>query len=145
MTFQQPQIPESYGRNKWPSCSCFADKSVFRVRMKPSENSDFNRKSSNHAPDCSDSSACDRRRWCLIQVIRGRGVWVGQAMQDCPHPMQVRSECDQRVMQGSREQPQSAPGGEWFTATARLPCWRHAWRWYCKLDQHIAVLACVHA
>jgi hypothetical protein len=34
--------------------SCFADKSVFRVRMKPSENSDFSRKSSiqrqNHAP-----------------------------------------------------------------------------------------------
>jgi hypothetical protein len=55
---QQPQIPESYGRNKWPSCSCFADKSVFRVRMKPSENSDFSRKSSiqrqNHAPDCSE-------------------------------------------------------------------------------------------
>jgi hypothetical protein len=46
VTFQQPQIPELYGRNKWPSCSCFADKSVFRVRMKLSENSDFSRKSS---------------------------------------------------------------------------------------------------
>jgi hypothetical protein len=28
VTFQQPQIPESYGKNKWPSCSCFADKQV---------------------------------------------------------------------------------------------------------------------
>eukprot|EP01047_Picozoa_sp_COSAG01_P107253 COSAG01_NODE_36281_length_519_cov_12.166667_1_plen_116_part_10 len=45
--YARPIFPSIFHKISWPCRmllrSCFADKSVFRVRMKPSENSDFSR------------------------------------------------------------------------------------------------------